>query len=111
MTKPNETTRDESEPATLLADGVGGFYAVPRVVADGYRAADALVSEARRQLAEAQAIGEVTGYAAGMANAFFAPVHAGLFLPRPAPGNPCPRGQRLANLGDFQLCVPDYREQ
>ncbi|HEY8745730.1 MAG TPA: hypothetical protein VIU62_21805 [Chloroflexota bacterium] len=111
MTEASETAGAGPEPALLLADGVGGFYAVPRSVAEGYRASDALMSEARRQLAEAQATGEVTGYAAGMGNAFFAPVHAGLFLPGLTPGNPCPRGQRLANLRDFQLCVPDYREQ
>ncbi len=111
MVEANETTDAGPEPALLLADGVGGFYAVPRSVAEGYRAPAAVMSEARRQLAEAQATGEVAGYVAGMGNAFFAPVHASLFLPIPAPGNPCPRGQRLAHLGGFQVCVPDYREQ
>jgi len=111
MTETGETADTGSEPALLLADGVGGFYAVPRSVAEGYRAADTVINAARRQLAAAQATGEMTGYAAGMGNAFFAPVHAALFLPSPMPGNPCPRGQRLAHLGGFRLCVPDYREQ
>jgi hypothetical protein len=111
MTAASETAGAGPEPALLLADGVGGFYAVPRSVAEGYRAPDAVMREAREQLAEAQATGEVAGYAAGMGNAFFAPVHASLFLPSPMPGNPCPRGQRLAHLGGFRLCVPDYREQ
>jgi len=90
---------------------VGGFYAVPISAAEGYRAPEDLVSEARRELAEAQDAGEVTGYAAGMSSAFFAPVYTSLFLPSLTPGNPCPRGQRLAHLGDCRLCVPDYREQ
>jgi len=111
MIETSETVCAAPEPALLLADGVGGFYAVPRSVAEDYRAPAALMSEARRQLAEAQATGEVAGYAAGMGNAFFATVHASLFLPVPASGNPCPRGQRLAHLGGFQVCVPDYREQ
>ncbi len=111
MARASETAGAGPEPALLLADGVGGFYAVPRSVAEGYRAPATLLNEARRQLAEAQASGEVAGYVAGMGNAFFATVHAGLFLPAPAPGNPCPRGQRLAYLGGIGVCVPDYREQ
>lgn len=62
MTESLDATPN-TEPALLLADGIGGYYAIPRSLAESCRASEALVAAAQAFVAEREAAtDEVTGY-------------------------------------------------